>query len=91
MPQIFHHSTNTISRISIFGAVFFLGALVWVLAMLDRSSYWTGQTDRTLRTDWTSCSLRPLWTGRTNCTLSAICSLRALRARYGAGAVRLMP
>ncbi len=44
MPQIFHHSTNTISRVSIFGAVFFVAAFFGVAALLDRSSYWTGQT-----------------------------------------------
>ncbi len=44
MPQIFHHSTNTISRVSIFGAVFFVAAFFGIAAMLDRSSYWTGQT-----------------------------------------------
>ncbi len=43
MGQIFHQSTNTISRVSIFGAVFFLGALGWVFTALDRSSYNTGQ------------------------------------------------
>ena len=44
MPQIFHHSTNTLSRVSIFGAVFALAALLWLLAMLSRSAYWTRQT-----------------------------------------------
>jgi hypothetical protein len=41
MPQIFHPSTNTISRVSIFGVLFFLGALLWVLAGFNRSSYAT--------------------------------------------------
>jgi hypothetical protein len=41
MPQIFHRSTNTISKMSIFGAVFILAALGWVLAVLARSSYIT--------------------------------------------------
>ena len=44
MPQIFHHSTNTISRVSIFGAVFFAIGFVTVLAILDRGAYWTRQT-----------------------------------------------
>jgi len=39
MAQIFHHSTNTLSRLSIFGAVFALGFLAWAFAELDRSSY----------------------------------------------------
>jgi hypothetical protein len=42
MPQIFHPSTNVISRVSIFGAVFFGGALLWLGAALNRSSYNTG-------------------------------------------------
>jgi hypothetical protein len=42
MPQIFHRSTNTISKVSIFGAVFILGGLGWVLAVYARSSYATG-------------------------------------------------
>jgi Cytochrome c7 and related cytochrome c len=41
--QIFHRSTNTIAKVSIFGAIFFLGALAWVYSELLRSSYVTGQ------------------------------------------------
>jgi len=41
MSQIFHRSTNTISRFSIFGALFFLAALAWVAGLLNRSSYVT--------------------------------------------------
>jgi hypothetical protein len=41
MSQIFHPSTNTISKLSIFGAVFFLGGSLWVLAEMNRSSYMT--------------------------------------------------
>lgn len=41
MAQIFHPSTNTISRVSLFGAVFFLAALAWVGGELSRSSYVT--------------------------------------------------
>jgi Cytochrome c3/Cytochrome c7 and related cytochrome c len=41
MPQIFHRSTNTLSRLSIFGAVFLIGALFWVVAEINRSSYVT--------------------------------------------------
>ncbi len=41
MPQIFHRSFNTISRVTIFGAVFFLAGLGWVAWVLGRSSYVT--------------------------------------------------
>lgn len=43
MPQIFHRSTNTISRFSIFGALFLLLGLLWVIAAINRSSYVTEQ------------------------------------------------
>jgi hypothetical protein len=41
VAQIFHPSTNTISRVSIFGALFLLAGLLWLLAELNRSSYAT--------------------------------------------------
>jgi hypothetical protein len=41
MPQIFHPSTNTISRLTIFGAVFLVAFLAWVGAALNRSDYGT--------------------------------------------------
>ena len=41
MPQIFHRSTNTLSRLSIFGAVFILGGGLWMLAAINRSGYVT--------------------------------------------------
>jgi len=41
MPQIFHPSTNTISRLSIFGVLFVLAGLLWLLSALNRSSYAT--------------------------------------------------
>ncbi len=41
MSQIFHRSTNTFSRIVIFGAVFILAFLTWVFTVLDRSAYST--------------------------------------------------
>jgi hypothetical protein len=41
MPQIFHPSTNTFSKASIFGAIFILAGLAWVLAQFFRSSYVT--------------------------------------------------
>jgi hypothetical protein len=41
MAQIFHPSTNTVSKVTIFGAVFLIGGLLWLLAELNRSSYVT--------------------------------------------------
>jgi hypothetical protein len=43
MPQIFHHSTNTLAKLSIFGGVFILLAAIWALAEINRSSWNTGQ------------------------------------------------
>ena len=42
MAQIFHPSFNAISKVSIFGAVFFLGAAVFGWDQLLRSPYTTG-------------------------------------------------
>ncbi|HXG63625.1 MAG TPA: cytochrome c3 family protein [Blastocatellia bacterium] len=42
MGQIFHPSTNTISKLSIFGAVFIVGGLLWAVLELNRSSWVTG-------------------------------------------------
>ena len=41
MPQIFHHSTNTFSKLSIFGAVFIIAAIAAVLTAINRSGYVT--------------------------------------------------
>jgi hypothetical protein len=41
MPQIFHRSTNTISRLSLFSALFLLIGSLWLLAAIARSSYVT--------------------------------------------------
>src|SRR2546426_8117255 len=41
MAQIFHPSTNTLSKVSIFGAVFMLAAAAWVAAEIQRSPWWT--------------------------------------------------
>jgi hypothetical protein len=41
MPQVFHPSTNTFSKVSIFGAVFFIAGLAWVLFQIFRSPYAT--------------------------------------------------
>jgi len=42
--QIFHPSTNTLSRLSIYGAVVFLGLLSYVLYEVGQSSYYRAQT-----------------------------------------------
>jgi cytochrome c7-like protein len=41
MAQIFHPATNTISKVSIFGAVFFVVGLLWLMGALNRSPYAT--------------------------------------------------
>jgi len=41
MSQVFHRSTNTISKVSIFGAVFIVAGLGWLVDTLSRSSYVT--------------------------------------------------
>jgi hypothetical protein len=43
MPQIFHRSTNTISRFSIFGVLFLLVGSLWLVAAINRSAYITEQ------------------------------------------------
>lgn len=42
MSQIFHPSTNTISRVSIFGAALLLLGLLWLLYGVNSSAYVTG-------------------------------------------------
>ncbi len=39
MPQIFHRSANTISRVSIYGAIITLAFITWALYEIQRSSY----------------------------------------------------
>ena len=39
--QIFHPSTNTLSKFSILGGLFIIAALGWALAGVNRSSYVT--------------------------------------------------
>ena len=41
MSQIFHRSANTIARVSIFGAVFFVAALGWLFDAVNRSPWVT--------------------------------------------------
>ena len=43
MAQIFHRSTNTLSRVTIFGAVFIAGFVLWVIGGVVRSPYVTNQ------------------------------------------------
>src|SRR2546423_1337496 len=60
MSQIFHRSTNTLSRATIFGAVFIVAALVWVGYAIQASPYVTYAGDpmplmyqmRSLKMDW---------------------------------------
>ena len=42
MSQIFHRSANTLSKVSIFGALFIIGGLIWLAMVVTRSSYVTG-------------------------------------------------
>jgi hypothetical protein len=41
MSQIFHHSTNTLAKVSIFGGVFMVAATLWVILEVNRSPYVT--------------------------------------------------
>ncbi len=41
MAQIFHRSTNTLSKLSIFGAVFFLAGLGGIASLVIRSGFYT--------------------------------------------------
>jgi hypothetical protein len=41
MAQIFHQSSNTISKVSIFGGVFIAGGLLWLMGAVNRSPYMT--------------------------------------------------
>ncbi|HEX8069409.1 MAG TPA: cytochrome c3 family protein [Pyrinomonadaceae bacterium] len=42
MPQIFHRSTNTLAKLSIFGGLFILAFAAWCVAEINRSSWNTG-------------------------------------------------
>ncbi len=39
--QIFHHSTNTLAKVSIFGALFAVGGGLWLMLEINRSPYVT--------------------------------------------------
>jgi len=41
MAQVFHPSTNSLSKVSLFGAVFFGGGLLWLMGAVNRSPYVT--------------------------------------------------
>jgi len=43
MPQIFHRSANTLSKLSLFGVLFLVGNLILLAMVLGRSSYVTRQ------------------------------------------------
>src|SRR5919205_275759 len=42
MPQIFHRSTNTLAKVTIFGGLFILAFAAWAVAEINRSSWNTG-------------------------------------------------
>src|SRR5215211_4180258 len=44
MAQIFHPAMNTIAKASIFGAIFFVGAVTWIAAAIYSSPYQTEVT-----------------------------------------------
>jgi hypothetical protein len=41
MPQIFHRSANTFSKLSIFGAIFVIGGVIWLALAIEKSSWVT--------------------------------------------------
>ena len=41
MSQIFHRSTNTLSKVSIFGALFLAAGALWLVLEINRSPYVT--------------------------------------------------
>jgi hypothetical protein len=43
MAQIFHRSTNVLSRVTIYAAVFFAAGATWVLMTINRAPYPTGE------------------------------------------------
>src|SRR5688572_28489915 len=43
MAQIFHRSANTLSRVTLFGAVFIAGFALWVIGGIVRYPYFTNQ------------------------------------------------
>jgi hypothetical protein len=45
MAQIFHHSSNTFARMTLYGAVFFIAFISWAGYQLDRSHWTTRQHD----------------------------------------------
>jgi hypothetical protein len=50
LSQIFHRSTNTLSRLTIYGFLFLVGALTWTAAEVQRSSYVTTQGEAKVQT-----------------------------------------
>jgi hypothetical protein len=45
MPQIFHRSANTLSKVSLFGVLALVGSLILLAMVLGRSSYVTRQSE----------------------------------------------
>jgi hypothetical protein len=50
LSQIFHRSTNTISRLTIYGFIFIVAALTWTAAEVSRSAYVTTQGEAKVQT-----------------------------------------
>jgi len=50
LSQIFHRSTNTLSRLTIYGFLFLIGALTWTAAEVQRSGYVTTQGEAKVQT-----------------------------------------
>jgi hypothetical protein len=44
MAQVFHPAMNTLSKVTIFGAVFVLGGVTWAVAMINRAP-WVTEVD----------------------------------------------
>ena len=44
MAQVFHPATNALSKVTIFGAVFVLGAVAWAFGMINRAP-WVTEVD----------------------------------------------
>ena len=61
MAQIFHRSANTLSRVTIFGAVFIVAFVLWVIGGIVRSPYATDQgIERVQRLETDSASMMAL-------------------------------
>ena len=74
MAQIFHRSTNTISKVTIYGAVFILGGLGYLIFAVNQSPYYTD-------VNWPGSSRFPLATSITLRTMASIAVTATPRRR----------